>query len=37
MCDQSKKYYTKSQNKKKIATQKTDCFFDDLAMLQTDG
>ncbi len=37
MCDWSKEYHTKSWNKREIATRKTDCPFDTLAVLEVDG
>lgn len=37
MCDQGKEYHTKSWNEREIATRKTDCLLDALAVLEPDG
>lgn len=37
MCDQNKKYHTKSWNKRETATQKTDYPFNTLVILEVDG
>lgn len=36
ICDWSKEYHIKYQNKRKIATRKTDCLFNMLARLKID-
>lgn len=37
ICDQSKEYYSEYWSKREISSWKTDCFFDALAILETDG
>ena len=36
ICDQSKEYHSENWSKREISTQKIDCPFDTLAVLETD-